>query len=114
MLTAPEFTKRLKTLENARTGEKVQFECHWTAFPRATVKWYHDDEEINTDDDRFEIEALRRGVLKLTLKVWNLETNYVESAVKVNRVKDVTEGEPSHLLVFKLQCSAQDMILDEN
>ncbi|KAI0232029.1 hypothetical protein LSAT2_017627 [Lamellibrachia satsuma] len=65
---APEFTKRLKTLVNARTGEKAHFECIWSAFPRPAVKWYHDDEEINTDDVRFEIESLRRGVLKLTLK----------------------------------------------
>ena len=80
----------------------MQFECHWTAFPRPAVKWYHDDEEINTDDDRFEIEAQRRGVLILTLKVRHLETNYtcVCRIGEQGRVKDLSEGEPRHLLVL--------------
>ena len=43
------------------------FECKYKSFPKSTIKWYKDDEEI-TDDNRYETESEGTGDLRLIIR----------------------------------------------
>lgn len=63
-ISAPEFTRRLNAFEEAKAGSTVVFECQWQAFPRPTIKWYKDDEEV-IENNRFRKEEGESGSTKL-------------------------------------------------
>ncbi len=52
IFSAPEFVQRLNAFEEVKVGSTVVFECKWKGFPKPSVKWYKDDEEI-TENPRY-------------------------------------------------------------
>jgi len=63
---APEFVQRLNSFEEVKAGSTATFQCRFSAFPKATVKWFKDDEDI-TEDSRFQFTEDKDGTLKVTI-----------------------------------------------
>jgi len=53
---APEFVQRLNVFEEVEQGGGLTFECQVRAFPRLVVKWFKDDVEISSEEERVTAE----------------------------------------------------------
>ena len=67
-ISAPEFVKRLNSFEEAKAGTDVVFACQWKGFPKPTIKWYRDDEEITPEDSRYQVTSEDNGILTLCIE----------------------------------------------
>ncbi|XP_064597295.1 myopalladin-like isoform X2 [Liolophura sinensis] len=54
---APEFLKRLTGEDTIEEGGSLRLECKVVGFPKPTLRWFHDEEEI-TNNERYTFECL--------------------------------------------------------
>ncbi len=68
LISAPEFVKRLNSFEEVKAGSDVVFQCQWTGFPKPTIKWYKDDEEITEHDEGYTFKSDEDGTLSCIIE----------------------------------------------
>jgi len=67
ILSAPEFIQRLPATETVEEGTSVTFACKVVGFPKPTITWYKDDDDI-TEDSRAKMETGDSGVHSIYIK----------------------------------------------
>lgn len=69
LFEAPEFVQRLTNYQEATVGDTVTFSGQYRAFPRPTVKWFKDEEEIGeTQRHVIDLSSEANGIVRLIIQ----------------------------------------------